>query len=336
MEIGFRTAVYLVGMMILGVVSAFLFVTLRGGQDGTDPTAPPTAAPLPSRAAVASLPPARPSQAPETPSAAASTNQPTALAPDMTPWPAWLTIPEDFWGDPDDQDRDGLTTSDEQVRGTESYQWDTDFGGESDGSEVAAGRDPRDRSDDVPPTSTCIPEGAKGWDASSPAESPPPAPELEALLPAQLAGARMQVTSFRGLARVYGMFNSFWDAVLLCAGGQPEDLSHAIGVRGTLPGFAILAIRIDGADMDRLGRDLMSELESAGRGRRARIPVRIDGRDVTFLLDGDVQGFAFATYVSGDVLFLMTEMSATDAGIFTGGVLDPEHVREMVAALPAP
>ena len=216
--------------------------------------------------------------------------------------------------------------------GTDTSSWDTDHGGESDGAEVAAGRRPLDREDDVPPKSSCIPEGARNWDGSGPDEEPPPVPELEAVLPDEIAGEEVRTTSMVGLPRRYGFFNYFWDALLLCAGGQPEDLSHAIGFRGTLPGLAILAVRVDGSDMGKLG----SDLELGGDGQRVTLPQQVEGRDVAFLFDADVEGLSFAAYVADNTLFLMTGMSATDAGFWPGGSLDPEHVREAVLELPRP
>jgi hypothetical protein len=52
----------------------------------------------------------------------------------------------------DDSDDDGLIDGDEVFSySTDPLKADTDDGGEDDGSEVAAGRDPLDDSDDVPP-----------------------------------------------------------------------------------------------------------------------------------------------------------------------------------------
>lgn len=330
-----RPAAYLGGTAALGVAAALLIVSLRTGVIGAKPAASPI--PAPTRGAIAkpvapvasprlvTLPPQH--SPPPTP---APTSAPV---PEPTPWPTWLTIPDDTWSQ-DDPDRDGLTSARERGLGTEKYEWDTDFGGEGDGSEVAAGRDPIDRTDDVPAKSACIPEGAKNWDGSSPDEEPPPAPELEALLPREIAGVEMQIGSMHGLPRVYGFFNFFWDGILLCAGGQPDDLSHALGVRGGLPGFAIMAIRIRGADPARLARDVFSDLEAADPSRRVGYKASVNGREIRVFYDVDVDGISFASYATDDVLFLMTGMGATDAGLWPGGVLDPEHVAEAVAALP--
>jgi len=250
--------------------------------------------------------------------------------------PDWFLVPPDIGATAADWDNDGLDNDEEERLHTDPYSWDTDNGGENDGAEVTAGRRPLDPQDDVPPKSACIPDGARNWDGSSPDEEPLPARELAAVLPDRIAGETITKTSMVGLPRRYGFFNYFWDALLLCAGGQPEDLSHAIGFRGVLPGLAILAVRVEGSDMDKLGRDLLVDLERGGHGRRATLPQRIEGRDVAFLLDADAQGLTFASYVADDTLFLMTGMSVTDSGFWPGSSLDPEHVREAVLALPPP
>jgi hypothetical protein len=326
---------YLGGMTFLGIVAALVVLTLRGAIGTAGPSVSQSVAPTATRVAVASSP-ATPTSFPTTSPIPSPTRSTEPTVPGFTPLPGWLTLPANLWGDPGDSDRDGLSDADEARLGTNPDEWDSDSGGENDGSEAAGGRDPHSRADDVKPKSACIPEGAKPWDGSSPKESPPPAPELERLLPDRIAGQTVTKASMRGLPRAYGLFNYTFDAILLCAGGQPEDLSHAIGVRGQLPNLGIFAIRIAGADPLRYGRDLMADLEAGGRGRRILLPVHVDGRDITFLLDGDAQALTFATYASGDVLFLMTGLSATDAGLFGGGPLDPEHVREAVAAFRTP
>lgn len=340
---GLRPAASFVVVVIVVVAAILVVLSVRLGGIGSEPTASPPmafASPTPPNASglvAIPRPSSRPSPQLITLPPAPPTFGPTgAPIPDPTPWPAWLVIPKDVLWDPDDPDRDGLKNDREHRIGTEDYQYDSDYGGEGDGNEVAAGRDPLDKSDDVPEKSACIPEGAERPDVPSSDETPPPAPELERLLPKQIAGVDLQVGSMRGLPRIYGFFNFFWDALLLCAGGQPDDLSHALGIRGELPGFTVLAIHVDGANHRKLAHDLLSDLEAGDYARRLVFDVDVDGRDVLFMYDADVDGVSFATYVSGDVLFLMTDMGYTDSGLWPGGAFDPEYVRELVGALPPP
>jgi hypothetical protein len=98
-----------------------------------------------------------------------------------------------------DFDHDGLTNAREVTDvDTDLREWDTDLGGESDGSEIDAGRNPLDRADDVP-EKTClqmIPTPAPGATPTPvPSESAPPAPELEALLPNDVLGHPTQKLS---------------------------------------------------------------------------------------------------------------------------------------------
>ena len=335
MQVKTREGAYLGGMLLLGIVAAIGFTVLtRSSPDATALASPtprrtasadvtPRPKPSPARTSPAATP--RPSVA--APSPGASPTPATTASP--TPFPAWFSFPPDL--DPEDGDYDGLAFAEEERLGTSPYDADSDYGGERDGDEVAAGRDPLDETDDVPPQ-TCIPPGAKNWDGSAPDESPPPAPELEGLIPDVIANEIVEVGSMRGLPRVYGFFNFFWDALLVCAGGQPEDLSHAIGVRGELPGLAILAVHVDGASAAKLSDDL-SEL-IALQERSLRVTQHLDGRRVTLILSLDSDGLTFAFYAHDDVLFLVTDMGVSDSGLWPGGVLDGELLRETIRLLP--
>lgn len=334
MQVRPREGAYLGGMLLLGIVAAIGFVAVTRSSPGATALASPT----PTMSADPERTPRpRPSPRP-TPRAAApsATASPSpspspspGVTPSPTPFPAWFEFPSDL--DPEDGDLDGLGFADEERLGTSPYDPDSDYGGELDGAEVAAGRNPLDEADDVPPE-TCIPPDAKRWDGSAPDETPPAAPELEALIPPVIGNEVVQVASMRGLPRVYGFFNFFWDSLLVCAGGQPDDLSHAIGVRGELPGLAILAIHVDGTDPATLGADLSSLI--AGQDRSLRVTQDLDGRRVTLILSLDADGLTFAFYAHDDVLFLVTGMGVTDSGLWPGGVLDGELLREAVGLLP--
>ena len=149
----------------------------------------------------------------------------------------------------EDYDHDGLTNAQELAGpGTDLRDWDTDLGGESDGSEIDAGRNPLDRADDVP-AKTCIqmiPTPAPGATPTpEPQESAPPAPELEALLPNDVLGhptQKLSMTAPKKLEYIFGIY----DAFLACTGKHRSDLSLAIAVADDLNGWSVTAVRVDG------------------------------------------------------------------------------------------
>jgi hypothetical protein len=148
-----------------------------------------------------------------------------------------------------DYDHDGLTNARELATlGTDLREWDTDLGGESDGSEVDAGRNPLDRADDVP-AKTClqmIPTPAPGATPTPvPVGSDPPAPELEALLPNDVLGHPMQKLSMTAPRRLDFIF-AVYDAFLACTNKERSDLSLAIAVANDLNGWSVTAVRVQG------------------------------------------------------------------------------------------
>lgn len=149
----------------------------------------------------------------------------------------------------EDFDHDGLTNAQELAGpGTDLREWDTDLGGESDGSELAAGRNPLDQKDDVP-AKTCIqmiPTPAPGATPTpEPHGSAPPAPELEALLPNEILGHRTQKLSMTAPKKLEYVF-AIYDAFLACTGKHRSDLSLAVAVADDLNAWSVTAVRVDG------------------------------------------------------------------------------------------
>jgi hypothetical protein len=148
-----------------------------------------------------------------------------------------------------DHDHDGLTTAAELVdHGTLPGEWDTDGGGESDGSEVAAGRDPLELADDRP-EKTCvelIPTPAPGaTPAATPESTPKPVPELEAKLPDAVLGRPTTKVSMDRPEQL-GFFFGIFDALLACTGKDHGDLRLGVAIAPELRNWAVVAVEIDG------------------------------------------------------------------------------------------
>lgn len=151
--------------LVAVVATAALVMSCRIGSPPPSATSSPTEI---AEAPAESPPSALPS--PSVVATAGATETPTTV-PSPTPGPMALVSPLDSDGDlwPDeleiligldpqdpldarqDSDRDGLLDAAEEEAGTDLYDDDTDGGGESDGSEVRAGRDPLHPDDDTVP-----------------------------------------------------------------------------------------------------------------------------------------------------------------------------------------
>jgi hypothetical protein len=230
-----------------------------------------------------------------------------------------------------DHDNDGLGLVAELEESTDPGTWDTDGGGESDGSEAAADRDPLEDADDVPAV-TCIPEDAERFDPSSPEESPPAAPEVEAVLPDELHGQRLEIGSMRGLPRSYGFFNYWWDALLICVDAEPDDLAHAVASAAGLDQHFIFAIQIDGHTGDELVDAYTGDLEIATQGQ-LRVEARtFSGTRYTVVSEGDEP--MEATFGDGPTMFRVVRMDFTDTGLWTAPGLDLDLVEALIDAIP--
>jgi hypothetical protein len=230
-----------------------------------------------------------------------------------------------------DHDNDGLGLIAELEASTDLGSWDTDLGGESDGSEVAADRDPLDSEDDVPAV-TCVPEDAHGFDPNSPEESPPAAPEVEAALPHELDGRQLEISSMRGLPRIYGFFNFWWDALLICVDADPDDLAHAVATSAGLDQHLIFAIQIDGHTGDELLDAYTGSLEPATQGRLG-VEARTF-RGTSYVLVSERDEAMEAAFADGPTMYRVVRMDFTDSGLWAAPGLDLDLAEALIEAVP--
>src|SRR4029453_15254007 len=129
--------------------------------------------------------------------------------------------------------------------GTDPYDYDTDDGGEGDGIEVDAGRDPTNPGDDVA-QANCLDDSDKPDSAEFEwQDDAPRAPGLEALLPDTLLAQEMTKTSISGPPQLHGTYPGvFWYALVQCTAGSPEHLEVAYATRADWSGLVVVAIRV--------------------------------------------------------------------------------------------
>jgi hypothetical protein len=207
-----------------------------------------------------------------------------------------------------DHDFDGLSTSKELVEtGTSPTKWDTDLGGESDGSEVAAGRNPLDKKDDKP-AQTCvdlIPRPSPGATPTPTSRATAePAPELEALLPDDVLGRQTQKVSMRApkdLEFVLGLF----DAFLACTHKDRQDLSLAIAVAKDLNAWSVIGVRIDGVTGPEMADIWLFRMTNGPTGGPL-VKKTIDGREYWLSEVG------WAVYSTRDTFYWITSLAYGD------------------------
>lgn len=231
-------------------------------------------------------------------------------------------------GPDSDLDNDGLTFAHEVLdHGTHPDRWDSDEGGESDGSEVNAGQDPLVATDDVP-VESCVPADAERFEVSG-ADDAPKVPELEQLIPDEVGGETLEKDSIGGLPREFGFFNYYFDRLLICAGGTPDDMAVAYASVPSADGFVIFAIQVDtvtGAELERIH---ISEAIRAGAGTVSVEARAAAGREYQVLSEGG------ATASTGDVFYWMVQLSALDSGLYVAQDLDLALVEDVVRKLRA-
>jgi hypothetical protein len=192
------------------------------------------------------------------------------------------------------------------VHGTGPGEWDTDFGGESDGSEVAAGRDPLDDRDDQPEVSclelvpTPDPEATP---SPVPTLTPEPAPALEALLPDSILGRETEKVSMTAPDRLEFIFGLF-EAFLACTGTERSDLSMAIAVAPELQNWSVVVVEIDGVTGAEM-QDIW--LFRLGRGPSGRLTeLEVDGREYV------MSDAVWATYATDGEFYWITNLTFGD------------------------
>jgi hypothetical protein len=329
-------------MAMAGALAGLVFVAvvdLLGRPADAPPVAGVTAVP-----ARASMTP-RPAQTSMQTAVPSRPPPPSVIpTPTRTPFPAASTeiggeevaLPSDLLPPLDDRDNDGLRDDAEIAAGTDPWEWDSDGGGEPDGSEVAAGRQPLDDADDVAEPG-CVPEGASAFETPESSAEPERVLELEGLVPRQVADHRLEIGSMAGVPRSYGLFNYFWDGLLLCVGGEPDDLAHAIGVSllassdegwGSAQYYTVFAIRVAGVSGHDLAATHVAEMIRQGHGRTIAAPRTLAGKEYLLLSNGG------AVYATDAVMFWMVNITVLDSGLYVDEQVDFALVEATVPQLP--
>jgi hypothetical protein len=238
-----------------------------------------------------------------------------------------------------DADTDGLSMARELGElATDPFDYDSDDGGEGDGSEVAAGRDPGDRGDDVV-AAACFDESSiPESDEFEWRDDAPRAPDLEALLPDVLLGTRMEKTSIAGPPQFHGAFTGYlWYALVQCAGGSPERLEVAYATGSDWAGRVALAIRVgreqDGAVVPVPATELVDAFLHRIRPGMdlAPRPIELDGRPA-IMTDGGL-----LLYAHEDVLYMTMGLYIGDCWEDCGSPPDLEKLAaDLMPKLPAP
>lgn len=149
-----------------------------------------------------------------------------------------------------DEDGDGLTWAEELAAGTDWTDPDSDLGGERDGSEVSAGRDPLDPSDDVRKVS-CYQSASRAWPTATygPNASFVRDLALEQALPGTILGYPTQRVSLVGDPVVQdATLGAIPKIILVCLGKSDADATLGIAApTGPLSGYVLIAVKVRGA-----------------------------------------------------------------------------------------
>ncbi|MBA3877582.1 MAG: hypothetical protein C0498_11750 [Anaerolinea sp.] len=240
-----------------------------------------------------------------------------------------------------DADGDGLSMSRELGDlGTDPFDYDTDDGGEGDGTEIAADRDPLSAADDEMAASCAAGAENIGSDQFRPQANAPRAPELEALLPDRLLGERLAKTSITGTPLLHPYWpGSLWYALVTCTGGFEPALQVAYASATTWNGRYVVAIRIERSVAGALKPVPAQEVADAFVRRlmpgsvddlRPQ-PIELADRSAIILESG------MLLYPNDDVLFLTLDLNVGDCWQDCG---EPPTMEALATALlpelPAP
>jgi hypothetical protein len=233
-----------------------------------------------------------------------------------------------------DADSDGLSMSRELGDlATDPFDYDTDDGGEGDGAEVNAGRDPLDPSDDHVAKACLADASALDSDQFRPQSNAPRAPKLEALLPDTLLGEQMTKTSILGTPLLHPSWPGLiWYALVKCTGGFEPTLQVAYESATAWGGLGVVAIRIERSAGGKLVPVPAQEIADAfihrlmpGSEDDLRpYPVEIDGRSATLTETG------WLLYPHDDVLFMVMNLAFGDCFQDCG---TPPKVEDLAADL---
>jgi hypothetical protein len=141
------------------------------------------------------------------------------------------------------------------------------------------------------------------------------APELEALVPAQIGGADMTIQSMSGNDLLQGgSVPAEFTAALSAVGKTMDDVSVAIAYVGTTAETyaSITAFQVKGTDMSALKSALLPILFQ-GQYADAETAQQVAGKDVTF---ANVGGTVVYFYPHDDILWLVTALEPALTEIF--------------------
>ena len=233
-----------------------------------------------------------------------------------------------------DADTDGLTMSRELGQlATDPFDYDTDDGGEGDGAEVAASRDPLDERDDRVAAPCASNAGTGDSDRFTPQESAQRAPELEALLPDMLLGKTLEKTSITGTYLLHPAWpGTLLEAFIQCTNGFPPTLEVAYAWAPSWGGIGVMAIRIE-RSRDGVLRSIPAQeladvfLHGMAPGREDDLgprPFELDGRRAVLLDSGTL------VYANADVLFMTMGLVMGDC---FGGCGTPPDMEDLATVL---
>jgi hypothetical protein len=209
-----------------------------------------------------------------------------------------------------DVDQDGLSLAREfHELDTDPWKFDTDGGKEGDGSEVAAGRDPKDPSDDRP-VASCL-------DNSAPTPEPSPAASyardaaVESQLPESVLGHPTTRMSVVGRPDAMSFFGPVAHDLARCVGATDADVTIAIAI----PDFrlGITAFKVRGASGDELMDAFRHRIKPGAEDELQLRPEEFEGRRY-------LRSESFVFYAAGDTLYWVTPLLG-DGG--TGASFDP-------------
>jgi hypothetical protein len=223
---------------------------------------------------------------------------------------------------------------------TDPFDYDTDDGGEGDGAEAAAGRNPLNPEDDDVAASCVTHANELDSDQFRPRGDVPRALELEALLPDTLLGERLTKTSITGTPLLHPYWpGSLWYALVDCTGGFEPTLEVAYAAGKTWAGVVVVAIRIERAVGGKLGPVPAREVADAFVHRlipgseddmRPRT-VELAGRTAIVMENG------MLLYPNDDVLFMTMSLAVGDCWQDCGQPPSLETLSaELLPKLPGP
>ena len=235
-----------------------------------------------------------------------------------------------------DEDRDGLPLAHELLDlGTSPWRFDSDGGRESDGSEVAAGRDPLDPADDVVAKS-CL-ETFKPSPTPQPAGTPTPPPTgppdkaLEAQLPARILDRPTRKLSIVGHPDIDPFLGGIARVMAACLGGGDADVTLGYAISGELDNWGVVAIKVRGHSGVELEDVMLHRMQPGQEDSLSLHEEHVEGR--AYWRSGN----GWALYTAGDTLYWILAYNFGDR-FSTPPPIPPadDIIDDIVRQLPSP